>query len=85
MLRHISHINLQEGGMWAEASALAVTAGAVTEAITYTKSASLHLWLLGYEFTGAPAMQGRSPRSRRRRPPPPAHLPPVSAHCPAPC
>lgn len=24
----------------------------MTEAITYTKSASFHLWLLGYEFTG---------------------------------
>lgn len=41
----------RDGGLWPEASALAVTAGAVTEAITYTKSASFHLWLLGYEFT----------------------------------
>lgn len=43
----------QEGGLWSDASALAVAVGSVTEAITYTKSASLHLWLLGYEFTGA--------------------------------
>lgn len=44
---------LQEGGLFADASALAVVAGSVTEAIAYTKTASLHLWLLGYEFTGA--------------------------------
>ncbi|EFN58683.1 hypothetical protein CHLNCDRAFT_140286 [Chlorella variabilis] len=42
---------MQEGGLWPDASALAVAVGSVTEAITYTKSASLHLWLLGYEFT----------------------------------
>ncbi|KAI3435579.1 hypothetical protein D9Q98_001644 [Chlorella vulgaris] len=41
----------REGGLWADASALAVAVGSVTESITYTKSASLHLWLLGYEFT----------------------------------
>ena len=43
---------VQDGGLWGDASALAVAVGSVSEAITYTKSSSLHLWLLGYEFTG---------------------------------
>lgn len=46
-----------QGGLFADASALAVVAGSVTEAIAYTKTASLHLWLLGYEFTGAAAAE----------------------------
>lgn len=47
------HHKSQDGVIWSDATALAVAVGSVTEAITYTKSASLHLWLLGYEFTGA--------------------------------
>lgn len=50
-----------QGGLFADASALAVVAGSVTEAIAYTKTASLHLWLLGYEFTGvAASLVGRA-------------------------
>ena len=57
---------MQEGGLWTGASALAVAVGSVTEAITYTKSASLHLWLLGYEFTGAVLRRRRRRRCVRR-------------------
>jgi nucleosome binding factor SPN SPT16 subunit len=41
----------QEGASWGGATALAVAAGAAAEDIRYWKSSSLHLWLLGYEFT----------------------------------
>ena len=50
---HAAHaVPVQDGGLWGDANALAVAVGSVSEAITYTKSSSLHLWLLGYEFTG---------------------------------
>lgn len=42
----------QDGANWGGATALAIVAGGAAEDIRYWKSSSLHLWLLGYEFTG---------------------------------
>ena len=46
-------IKLQdEGDNWGGASAIIVPAGAAVEGFRYSKTSSLFLWLLGYEFTG---------------------------------
>ena len=44
---------MQEGGdNWGGATAIVAPAGAAAEAIRYSKTSSLYLWMLGYEFTG---------------------------------
>jgi len=46
-------LKLQEGGdSWGGASAIIVPAGSASEGFRYSKTSSLYLWLLGYEFTG---------------------------------
>lgn len=45
----------REDGGWGNAKAVAIVTGTAAEAIRYLKSSSLHLWLLGYEFTGKDA------------------------------
>jgi nucleosome binding factor SPN SPT16 subunit len=46
-------IKLQEDGdNWGGASAIIVPAGSASEGFRYSKTSSLYLWLLGYEFTG---------------------------------
>ena len=49
---HAPPAALQEGDTWGGATAVAVPVGTASEDIRYSKSQSLHLWLLGYEFTG---------------------------------
>lgn len=47
----------QDGTYWNGATAVTVVVGTAPDGLRYCKSASLHLWLLGYEFTGG---QGQS-------------------------
>ena len=42
----------EEGDSWSGVTSIIVPAGAASEAIRYSKTSSLYLWLLGYEFTG---------------------------------
>lgn len=47
-----SNLNLQaDSHLWNGSNVLVILAGAASEEIRYWKSSSLHLWLLGYEFT----------------------------------
>ncbi|GAB4820394.1 hypothetical protein N2152v2_007440 [Parachlorella kessleri] len=41
----------KDGAYWNGATCVAVISGAAAEGLRYWKSTSLHLWLLGYEFT----------------------------------
>jgi nucleosome binding factor SPN SPT16 subunit len=57
----------QEGGEdWAGATAIVAPAGSAVDSIRYSKTSSLFLWMLGYEFTG----ESRSAAPRRRDSPP---------------
>lgn len=40
--------------VWDRSNVLAVMAGSASEDLRYLKSVSLHIWLFGYEVTGAP-------------------------------
>ena len=48
---HSQWLKNRETPVWAEANALCIIMGSRDDDITYKKSSSLHLWLLGYEFT----------------------------------
>jgi nucleosome binding factor SPN SPT16 subunit len=39
--------------IWDGSNVLAVMAGSASEDLRYLKSVSLHIWLFGYEVTGA--------------------------------
>ena len=46
-------VSQQDGGdHWGGTTAIVAPAGGAAESIRYSKSSSLYLWLLGYEFTG---------------------------------